>query len=203
MPLQSTFPPLILASASSARRALLEATGLRFEIIPAYIDEASVKEGAHILEASAEDTALRLARLKAQAVTGRQSAVTIGADQILVCDNTWFDKPATMEAASHHLRTLRGRTHRLATATVAYRGGVEVWKHVTSPRLTMRRFSDSFITLYLAAEGSSILSSVGAYRLEGLGTHLFDSIEGDHSAILGLPIIPLLRFLRSCDIIAA
>ena len=202
MPLQTTSPALILASASSARRLLLEATGLRFETIPASVDETSVKAGARVLEASAEATALRLARMKAQAIN-RPNAIVIGADQILVCDNIWFDKPPTLEAAAHHLRPLRGRTHRLATATVAYRGGVEVWKHVTSPRLTMRRFTDGFLALYLAAEGSRILSSVGAYRLEGLGPHLFEAIDGDHSAILGLPIIPLLGFLRSCDIIAA
>jgi septum formation protein len=199
---QAGSPPLVLASASLARRRLLSAAGLEFEACATGIDEAAVKDEARLLEATAESTALRLARLKAQAVD-RPGALVIGCDQILVCDGQWFDKPATLDAARLQLRRLRGRPHVLATATAALRDGVELWRHVATPRLTMRPFTDAFLELYLAAEAGHVLGSVGAYRLEGPGVQLFDSIEGDHSAILGLPLLPLLGFLRGCDMIPA
>ncbi len=200
--LQAPSPPLILASASSARRALLAAAGLRFQAVATGIDEQAAKREARVLDASAADTALRLARLKARAVE-RAGALVIGCDQILVCDGAWFDKPASIEAARAHLRTLRGRPHVLATATVALRGGVEVWRYMAAPRLVMRRFTETFLEAYLAAEGQHVLGSVGAYRLEGLGQQLFESVEGDHSAILGLPMLPLLGFLRDSKVIGA
>ncbi len=179
---------------------LLDGAGLRFEAIATGIDEDAVKREARVLDASAGDTALRLARLKAQAVD-RPGALVIGGDQILVCGGRWFDKPPTREVARAHLQALRGRTHSLATATSVMRDGVEMWHHVASPLLTMRRFTDAFLDAYLDAEGAHVLGSVGAYRLEALGIHLFDSIEGEHSAILGLPLTPLLGFLRRCNVI--
>ena len=108
----------------------------------------------------------------------------------------WFDKPADPGAARSHLMALRGRTHLLATAVVAWRGGGRVWGHVATPRLTMRPFSDTFLDAYLAAEGDALLPSVGAYRLEGPGAQLFSRVEGEHAAVLGLPLLPLLEFLR-------
>jgi len=188
-------PALVLASASETRRRLLASAGLAFEAVATGVDEDAVKREARVLGGSAEATALRLARLKAQAV-GREGALVIGCDQILVCGGQWFDKPVSVEAAAVQLRALRGRSHMLATAMVALRGGAEVWHHVATPRLTMRGFSDAFLARYLAAEGAAVLGSVGAYRLEGLGVHLFDAMEGEHSAILGLPLLPLLGFLR-------
>jgi len=188
-------PALVLASASETRRRLLASTGLAFEAVAAWVDEDSVKREARVLGAAPEATALQLARLKAQAV-GRPEAIVIGCDQILVCGGQWFDKPVSLEAAAAQLRSLRGRTHVLATAMVVLRGGVEVWQHVTAPRLTMRGFSEAFLARYLAVEGDAVLGSVGAYQLEGLGVHLFDAVEGEHSAVLGLPLPPLLGFLR-------
>jgi len=122
--------------------------------------------------------------------------VVIGADQILVCEDGWFDKPDSITAAREQLLRLRGRLHVLATAVVCQQGEQRVWHHVVRPRLTMRRFSDAFLDDYLAAQGEEVTSTVGAYRLEGLGIHLFERVEGEHSAILGLPLLPLLDFLR-------
>jgi septum formation protein len=198
--IQAENPPLVLASASPSRRALFQAAGLRFETCPAGIDEALIKLNAHELGLSAGEAALRLAHEKAASLV-RPGALVIGCDQILVCDHTWFDKPPSLGAARTQLKTLRGRPHRLETATVVLRDGIKIWHHLTAPCLAMRAFSDSFLDAYLAAEGEAVLGSVGAYRLEGLGIHLFSSIEGEHSAILGLPLLPVLGFLRSYGII--
>lgn len=138
-----------------------------------------------------------LADMKARRVSRRlPEAVVIGADQILVCEQAWFEKPADLTAARQQLMALRGRTHVLATAALCFVGGQRVWQHLAQPRLGMRMFSDAFLDAYLAHEGDRVLTSVGAYRLEGAGVHLFERIEGDHSAILGLPLLPLLGFLR-------
>ena len=113
----------------------------------------------------------------------------------------WFDKPPDLAAARAQLLALRGRSHRLVTATVAWRGGARIWQNVTQPRLAMRDFSDAFLDAYLASEGEALLGSVGAYRLEALGLHLFSRVEGEHSAILGLPMLPLLGFLRQHGVV--
>jgi septum formation protein len=176
---------------------VLEGAGLRFEIRVAGVDEAAIKEAAQAEGIPAEDAALMLADAKAARVaTQAPDALVIGADQLLVCEGAWFDKPPDMSAARGHLQRLRGRQHELVTALVAHRGGQRIWQHVAKPRLTMRDFSDAFLDAYLAAEGEALLSSVGAYRLEGHGAQLFDRIEGDQPAILGLPLLPLLGFLR-------
>jgi len=200
--MQAPHPPLILASQSAARVALLTAAGLRFEARPARVDEAAVKQACRAEGADAAETALTLAGLKAQRIRD-PDALVIGADQLLVCGGAWFDKPADLDAARVHLRALRGQVHRLVTAVVCLRGGQEVWRHVTEPQLRMRVFSDVFLEDYLAAEGGAVLSCVGAYRLEGLGLHLFDSVQGEHSAILGLPMLPLLGFLRQHGVVAS
>lgn len=202
--LQCDPPKLVLASASSARRALLEAAGVSFTTTPAAIDEAAIRDAARAEGAEATAAALRLAELKAERVASRQpDALVIAADQILVCEGRWYDKPTDLAAARAHLSALRGRAHHLATAVLCWRGGARLWHHVAAPRLTMRSFSPAFLDAYLAAEGERVLSSVGAYRLEGLGVHLFDRIEGDHSAILGLPLLPLLGFLRQHGVLLA
>jgi septum formation protein len=131
----------------------------------------------------------------------RPGATIIGCDQILVCDEAWFDKPPDLQAARQHLQRLRGRPHVLQTATVVQCDGTVLWRHLEAPRLVMRAFSEAFLDWYLAEEGQSLLGSVGAYRLEGPGIQLFEQIEGDHSAILGLPLLPLLGFLRGVDMI--
>jgi len=202
MALQADTPALVLASASTARRAVLDAAGLRFTAMAAAVDEDAIKESARAEGLSPTDAALLLAEAKARRVQGRvPGALVIGADQILVLGDRWFDKPADMAAARTHLQTLRGETHILVTALVAWRNGARIWQNVATPRLTMRRFSDHFLDAYLAAEGEAVLSSVGAYRLEALGSHLFDRIEGEHSAILGLPLMALLGFLRDHDVL--
>jgi septum formation protein len=202
--LQADTPPLILASASVARRAVLAAAGLRFAVRPAAIDESAVKRAARSEGLDATAAALRLADAKAAWIARQEpQALVIGADQILDCDGTWHDKPEDLAAARRQLLTLRGRAHRLATAVVCRIGDRLVWQHVAQPRLTMRIFSEPFLDAYLAAEGELVLSSVGAYRLEGPGVQLFASVDGDHSTILGLPLLPLLDFLRGAGVVLA
>lgn len=207
MAFQRPDPPLLLASASATRRALLTSAGLAFEAVAAAVDEAALKEAAQAEAIPPEDAAIILAEAKAERIARRRpDALVIGCDQLLTCRiedgrERWFDKPPDMEAARRQLQALRGRTHRLVTATVAWRGGERIWQDVSVPRLTMRDVSDPFLDAYLAAEGEVLLGSVGAYRLEALGVHLFSRVEGEHSAILGLPLLPLLGFLRQHGIL--
>ena len=123
-------------------------------------------------------------------------ALVIGCDQLLVCKGRRFDKPRSPEEARAHLRALRGRTHSMVTAVVCRQGEQRLWHNVATPRLTMRVFSDRFLEAYLALEVEHVTATVGAYRLEGPGVHLFAAIEGEHAAILGLPMLELLDFLR-------
>ncbi len=201
-PLQSAGARLILASGSATRAALLESAGLAFEVAIPQIDEVVVKSATRAAGGTPAEAALALAHAKAATITSAD-AVVIGADQILVRGDTWFDKPPSLQAAREHLMLLRGHPHTLVTAVVAHRGGQPIWQHVATPTLTMRAFSDAFLDAYLAAEGETVLSSVGAYRLEGRGAHLFDALEGEYSAILGLPMLPLLRFLRETGFVLA
>lgn len=200
--IQAATPAIILASASKARRAVLEGAGLRFETRVAGVDEEAIKQAAQAEGISADEAALILADAKAARVArAAPDALVIGADQLLVCEGAWFDKPPDMAAARTHLQRLRARQHELVTALVCHRGGQRIWQHVAKPRLTMRDFSDAFLDAYLAAEGEALLSSVGAYRLEGHGAQLFDRIEGDQPAILGMPLLPLLGFLRQHEVL--
>ncbi len=194
---QSREPRLILASGSATRAALLRAAGLHFDVQAASVDEAEIKRAARAEGRSAAETATWLARMKAQRVARREpDALVIGSDQLLVCDGEWFDKPSDKAQARAQLRQLRGRGHVLETAVVCLRGTQELWHHVAAPRLTMRRFSDAFLDEYLSLEAAQVTASVGAYRLEGPGVQLFDSVAGEHAAVLGLPLLPLLGFLR-------
>ncbi len=193
---------LILASQSETRAALLRATGIPFEPRPARIDEAAIKAAARTDGATAADTALHLATFKAARIR-EPDALILAADQLLTCNDTWFDKPATTAEARAHLAFLRNRTHTLETAIVLHQNGREIWRHLARPRLTMRPFSDAFLDAYLALEGDVLLTTVGAYRLEGPGLQLFSRIEGDHTAILGLPMLPLLAILRDHRLLLA
>jgi septum formation protein len=190
-------PELILASASTARAALLQAAGVAFTIEPATIDEAAIKREYRDAGRDAHSCAMALAEAKGRAVATRNpEALVIGADQILVAGTEWFDKPNDLVEALVQLRRLRGREHTLVTAACVMRGQARLWQAITTPKLTMRRFGDAFLADYIEAEGNAVLGSVGAYRLEGRGVQMFARIEGDHFAILGLPLLELLEFLR-------
>lgn len=187
----------MLASASSARAQVLDGAGIPYLRDPASIDEGVIKAAFRAKGATAAAAAEALARAKAEAVSKRHhGALVLGADQILECGDVWLDKPADGERATSHLRTLRGRTHNLVSAVCVVQDGERAWRHVETARLTMWAFDDAFIERYLERAGPAALESLGAYRLEGLGMQLFSDIEGDFFAILGLPLLPLLAFLR-------
>lgn len=202
--MQTPTPRLVLASRSRARAALLSSAGLSFEVKPARIDEEAIKESARAEGAPPADAATLLAEMKARR-TGAAvpDALVIGADQILLCEGRWFDKPESATAARAQLAALRGRRHDLVTAIVCQRGNQRIWHHVATPSLTMRQFSDAFLDDYLAAEGTTVMESVGGYRLEGLGIQLFDRVDGDYFSVLGLPVLPLLGFLRQHGVLTA
>ncbi len=194
----SEAPLLVLASASAARRSVLEAAGIAVTAQAAAVDEAAVKESLKAEGASAIQTAETLAELKAQRVaTKYPGALVIGADQMLSCNGVWFDKPVDQDHAAAHLRALSGKTHELNTAVCVVRNGGRIWHYNAIARLTMRALSDDFIASYLKAAGPAVLTSVGAYQLEGRGAQLFAAVEGDFFTILGLPLLPLMDFLRA------
>src|SRR3954447_11823655 len=195
---------ITLASASTARASLLRAAGIDFTIEPAAIDEAVIKREARRGGESAIGVAVILAAEKARAVSQRNpDSLVIGSDQLLASGTVWLDKPRDLGEAREQLLGLRGGTHILATAVCVAQEGVPVWRATSIPELTMRHFSEEFLDEYLAAEGEALLGSVGAYRLEGRGVQLFSRIRGDYFAILGLPLIELLGFLRERRLLPA
>jgi len=190
-------PRLILASASASRARLLAAAGLAFEAAPVSLDEEAVKDSFRREGRSAADCAVALAETKARRASTRHPGdLVIGADQMLVCGGQWFDKPKDLPTARAQLQALRGKRHELPTAAAVLRDGAVLWHAVETPALTMRDFSDAFLEDYLAALGEKALASVGAYQLEGLGAQLMARVEGDHFAVQGMPLLPLLDFLR-------
>ena len=189
--------PLILASTSPTRRRVLENAGLDFEVAAPGVDEEEIKLSLKATGASGAQIAETLAELKANRISAKaEGALVIGADQILSCNGVLFDKPPDMDHARAQLQALRGKPHELLTAVCVAKNGGWVWHHNAVARLTMRQFSDDFLDEYLARAGEDVLGSVGVYRLEGLGSHLFSRIDGDFFTILGLPLLPLLGFLR-------
>jgi septum formation protein len=194
---------IVLASSRAARAALLRAAGIDFRIEPAALDEDAIKREARRDGESALGAAIILATEKALAASRRDpDALVIGGDQVLACGGKWLDKPRDLAEAREQLVGLRGRTHTLATAVCVAQAGVPVWRATSVPALTMRRFSEAFLDAYLAAEGDVLLGSVGAYRLEGRRVQLFSWIEGDYFAVLGLPLLELLGFLRDRALLA-
>ena len=195
--LQSSSRRLVLASGSATRAGLLRQAGIVAEIVVPDVDEARIKQECRAAGRTADATALVLAMAKASCIAARRpGALVIGADQLLVCGDRWFDKPVDRSEARRHLQALRSRTHTLYTAVCIVANDAPVWQHVAQPMLVMRDFSDRFLDAYLALEGDRLLSSVGAYRLEGPGINLFERIEGEYAAILGLPLLALLECLR-------
>jgi septum formation protein len=189
--------PVVLASKSPSRQAVLRAAGVVFEAVGSGVDEDAAKVGYSSEGLGPREVAERLALAKASAVSAtRPEAIVIGADQTLDLDGVMFDKVETLDLGRKRLQQLRGKTHLLHSAIVAVQGGAAVWRHVESPRLSMREVSDAFIDAYLAKHGEALLSSVGIYQLENDGVQFFDAIEGDYFAILGLPLTPLLNLLR-------
>lgn len=188
--------PLILASQSRARQTLLANAGIQFEAVPADIDERAVQQASGL--AAPGDIAGLLAREKAQAVSVRQPGkYVVGADQTLALGDRLFSKPAGRVQAAEQLRDLAGHSHELHSAVAVARDGKILFETAAIARMTMRRLSGTEVRTYLDEAGEAVTSSVGAYQLEGLGVHLFERIDGDHFTILGLPLLPLLAFLRS------
>lgn len=188
---------VVLASGSRTRAAMLEQAGVSVTCHPAAVDEDEVKRSFRAEGFPVEAVAEALAELKATRVAARYpGALVIGADQMLECEGDWFDKPVDRGAAREQLLRLRGRTHRLVSCAVVVRDGERLWHQVQSARLTVRPFTDAFLDDYLDRAGDRVLTSVGAYQIEGLGAQLFSRVEGDWFTILGLPLLPLLGFLR-------
>jgi septum formation protein len=194
-PLWLADQPLVLASRSAVRRALLEAAGIPLEIAPADIDERAVERRAGA--GTAADVASLLAREKSRAgCAGLKGRLVVGADQTLALGRTRFTKPVDRDTAREQLRSLAGRTHELHSAVAVARDGRVLFSKVDTAKLTMRELSDQFLDAYLDTAGEAVMASVGGYQLEGLGSQLFERIEGDYFTILGLPLFALLGFLR-------
>lgn len=194
---------LVLASKSAARRAVLDGARVAYQVDVAGVDEEAVKVERLAAGDGPREIAEALAELKAVKISRNRPDYVIGADQTLDLDGVLYDKAETVEAARERLRILRGRTHLLHAAVCVARDGAVVWRQTAEAQLTMRNFSDDFLEDYLAREGQQALGSVGCYRLEDLGVQLFSKIEGDYFAILGLPLLDLMAFLRAEKVLSA
>jgi septum formation protein len=193
--------PLVLASKSAARRAVLENAGVPIEIDAASIDERGIEANAGLSDPGA--VAALLAREKARAVAARHpGAIVLGADQTLALGERRFSKAPNRVQAREQIAALRGKTHALHSAVTVIRDGAVAFEHVDAAHLTMRAFSDSYLDAYLDAVGDKAMASVGGYQLEGIGIQLFERVEGDHFTVLGLPLLPLLDWLRRAGLLA-
>jgi septum formation protein len=193
--------PLVLASKSAIRHAVLRDAGIPIEIVPADIDERAIEQRAESRDAG--DVATLLAREKARAIAARlPGRLVLGADQTLALGELRFSKPTDRAGAREQLKTLRGRTHELHAAVAIARDGTMLHEHREVARLTVRAFSDGFLDAYLDAMGNAVTTSVGGYQLEKAGIQLFERIAGDHFVILGLPLLALLQYFRQAGWLA-
>ena len=192
---------LVLASQSASRRAMLEAAGVSFEALPASVDERAIEAG---LKGSAADTALALARAKALAVSAqRPGRMVLGSDSLVEVDGRRFDKPASRDDASQHLRFFSGRIMYLHSAAALARDGEVLWDHGALAKLKVRALSEQFITSYLGHEWPAVASCVGVFRIEARGVQLFEDIAGDQFTVLGMPLLPVLGALRELGELAS
>jgi len=195
-------PRVVLASGSAARRDMLTGAGVPLDIDAPGVDETEVKAALGHEGALAAEVAEALAEMKARRIAQRhEKALVIGADQMLECDGTWFDKPVDRASARRTLEALSGRTHRLIVCAVTVKDDARLWHQIDSADLTMRPLGGAFIDAYLDAVGDGALDSVGAYQLESLGAQLFSRVQGDYFTVLGLPLLPLLGFLREHKVV--
>jgi septum formation protein len=188
--------PIVLASRSATRRAMLTAAGVPLEVVSASVDEDLIKAAMLAEDAPPRDIADALAEAKARKGSGkRPDALVIGADQVLVCDGQILSKPTSPDATMEQLRFLSGKEHRLISAVVVYLGGEPQWRHVDVARLTMRRLSEAYLQGYVTRNWQEVRHSVGGYQIETEGIRLFESVKGSHFTILGLPMVELLGYL--------
>ena len=193
---------VVLASTSAARRTILEHAGLAVQIVPPQIDEKEIKRSIQKNGLDVTTLAVTLAEKKAQSVTRRHAGVlVIGADQVLECGGEVFDKPYDLNTARTQLHTLSARRHELVSAVCIIQDGELLWQTVDKARLWMRPLGEEFVESYLRAAGNTALAGPGGYRVERLGVQLFQRIEGNHFTILGLPLLPLLDYLRTCGVL--
>lgn len=195
--------PIILASGSAIRRQILDGAGLDYKVIVRPVDEGAIKDAMLAENSRLRDIADALAEAKAMRVSRQEPGLVIGADQIMVMDNTLFDKPKDMDEVRARLLSMRGKKHDLIGAVVICENGAPVWRHMCRTKLWVRDFSDDFLDWYIETEGEVLMKSVGAYRFEGPGAQLFEKVEGGFFAILGLDLLPVLDYLRTRGVITS
>lgn len=188
---------IILASKSSARRQILENAAVSFRWLDADINENTIKKKSLELGKRPEIIAHELACAKAHLISNSYpNALVIGCDQLLCLDGKIYDKPRSLIDAAAHLKSFRNNTHKLIASVVIVKAGELIWSYTDEAKMHVRNLSDEFIETYLKIEGEKVLTSVGAYRLEGMGSQIFERIDGDYFTILGLPLLPILEELR-------
>jgi septum formation protein len=200
MPLWRAREPLVLASKSAVRRSVLEAAGVPVEVAVADIDERGIETRSGLADPG--EVAKLLAREKARAVSAiKPGRIVMGADQTLALGERRFSKAADRAGAREQLKALRGKVHALHSGVAVLRDGAVLFEHVAVARLTMRAFTDAYLEHYLDEVGAAALTSVGGYQLEGRGAQLMERVEGDHFTVLGMPLFPLLDWMRRAELL--